>query len=42
MSIKRMFETAPNADALSDLRHNRKRTVSEIQGRCCFAAAGRA
>lgn len=41
MSIKGMFETAPNADALSDLCQGQKRTEFEIRRHTGFAAAGR-
>jgi hypothetical protein len=39
MSIKRMFETARNADALNDLRHGQKRAEIAIRRHTGFAAA---
>ncbi|HUE56412.1 MAG TPA: hypothetical protein VMO76_11305 [Candidatus Udaeobacter sp.] len=42
MSIKRMFETAPYFDALSDLCHNRKRLEIAIRRHTGVAAAGHA
>jgi hypothetical protein len=42
MGIKRMFETARDADGLTDLCHDRKRAEIAILGHTGFAAAGRA
>jgi hypothetical protein len=42
MSIERMFESAPNVDALSDLCHDRKLAEIAIRRHAGFAAAGRA
>jgi len=42
MSIKRMFEMAPNADVLSALRHNQMQTEMAIRHHPGFAAAERA
>jgi hypothetical protein len=41
MSIKRMFETARDADALSDLCHVPKRAEIVIGRQTGFAASGR-
>jgi hypothetical protein len=42
MSIKRMFETARDADAFSDLCYGQKRSEIAIRCRTGFAAAERA